>query len=67
MKNNIRYIGGLSVIGFFILLLMKVWLSEEYQNLLNKMIISTVIVFIGCSLFYDALLYSEKNNNKKEE
>ena len=50
-------IGGISIVVFFFSLILKLWIKEEYQEILSKIIYTSFLAFAFVFIFYGFVFY----------
>ena len=56
-------LGNSSALIFFLSLLLKVWVEDEYQWILNRICLSALIVFFASLILYGLICYESDKDN----
>jgi uncharacterized membrane protein len=62
IEKTLDFLGTISIIVFFISLILKIWMNSDVQWILNRMWLTSLVVFAFIFVFYGFVLYKPKDN-----
>ena len=62
IEKTLDFLGTISIIVFFISWILKIWMNSDVQWILNRMWLTSLVVFAFIFVFYGFVLYKPKDN-----
>jgi uncharacterized membrane protein YqjE len=62
-ESLLNLLALISILSFFITIILKIWINEDYQWILNRILLTSIVLLIGSVSVYGLWFYE---SNKAE-